>query len=37
MPNINRSDAQQRADEIGVFNRELARLEAERVLSLSDS
>ncbi|MFG0721271.1 DUF2157 domain-containing protein [Pseudomonas sp. GLN_6] len=37
MPNINRSDAQQRADDIGVFNRELARLEAEQVLSLSDS
>ena len=37
MPNINRSDAQQRADEIGVFNRELARLEAEQVLRLSDS
>ncbi|MCR4510064.1 DUF2157 domain-containing protein [Pseudomonas sp. 32.2.56] len=37
MPNINRNDAQQRADDIGVFNRELARLEAEQVLSLSDS
>lgn len=37
MPNINRSDAQQRADDIGVFNRELARLEAEQVLSLSDA
>ncbi|WAC43995.1 DUF2157 domain-containing protein [Pseudomonas sp. SL4(2022)] len=37
MLNINRSDAQQRADEIGVFNRELARLEAEQVLSLNDS
>ena len=36
MPNINRSDAQQRADDIGVFNRELARLEAEQVLSLSE-
>lgn len=37
MPNMNRSDAQQRADDIGVFNRELARLEAEQVLSLSDA
>ena len=37
MPNINRSDAQLRADDIGVFNRELARLEAEQVLNLSDS
>lgn len=33
---LSRSDAQQRADDIGVFNRELARLEAEQVLSLSD-
>ena len=37
MSNINRSDAQQRADDIGVFNRELARLEAEQVLTLNDS
>lgn len=37
MSNINRSDAQQRADDIGVFNRELARLEADQVLSLSDA
>ncbi len=37
MPNLNRSDAQQRADDIGIFNRELARLEAEQVLCLSDS
>lgn len=36
MPAINRSDAQQRADDISVFNRELKRLEAEQVLSLSD-
>ena len=37
MSTINRSDAQQRADDMGVFNRELARLEAEQVLTLSDS
>ncbi|MDZ4336162.1 MAG: DUF2157 domain-containing protein, partial [Pseudomonas sp.] len=37
MPSINRRDAQQRADEIGVVNRELARLDAEQVLSLSGS
>jgi uncharacterized membrane protein len=37
MSSLNRSDAQQRADDIGVFNRELARLEAEQVLRLSDS
>jgi uncharacterized membrane protein len=37
MPNINRRVAQQRADEIGVFNRELARLEADQVLSLNDN
>lgn len=37
MPHLNRSDAQQRADDMGVFNRELARLEAEQVLSLSDA
>lgn len=37
MPSLNRSDAQQRADDIGVFNRELSRLEAEQVLSLTDS
>jgi len=37
MLNLNRSDAQQRADDIGVFNRELSRLEAEQVLTLSDS
>ncbi len=36
MPTLNRSDAQQRADDIGVFNRELARLEAEQVLLLSE-
>lgn len=36
MPTLNRSDAQQRADDIGVFNRELARLEAEQVLQLSE-
>ena len=35
MPVLNRTDAQQRADEIGVFNRELARLEAEQVLQLT--
>lgn len=35
MPGINRSDAQQRADEIAVFNRELARLDAEQVLQLN--
>jgi uncharacterized membrane protein len=37
MPTLNRTDAQQRADEIGVFNRELARLEAEQVLQLSEA
>lgn len=36
MSAINRSDAQQRADEMAVFNRELARLEAAQVLQLSD-
>ncbi|MDP3815860.1 DUF2157 domain-containing protein [Pseudomonas sp.] len=36
MPTLNRSDAQQRADDIGVFNRELARLEAEQVLQLNE-
>lgn len=36
MPPINRSDAQQRADDIGVFNRELARLHVEQVLRLSN-
>ncbi|MBF7730667.1 DUF2157 domain-containing protein [Pseudomonas sp. N040] len=35
MPVSNRSDAQQRADDIGVFNRELDRLQAEQVLQLS--
>ncbi|UVE19136.1 DUF2157 domain-containing protein [Pseudomonas sp. LS44] len=35
MPTLNRSDAQQRADDIGVFNRELARLETEQVLQLT--
>ena len=36
MPAINRSEAQQRADDIGVFNRELARLESEQVLQLDE-
>lgn len=36
MPAINRSEAQQRADDIGVFNRELARLEAEQVVLLDE-
>lgn len=36
MPSLNRSDAQQRADAIGVFNTELQRLEAEQVLQLSE-
>ena len=36
MPTLNRTDAQQRADDIGVFNRELARLEAEQALLLTD-
>jgi uncharacterized membrane protein len=36
MPATNRTDAQQRADDIGVFNRELARLETEQVLQLSE-
>jgi uncharacterized membrane protein len=35
MPTLNRTDAQQRADDIGVFNRELGRLEQEQVLQLS--
>ncbi len=35
MSTLNRSEAQQRADDIGVFNRELARLEREQVLQLS--
>jgi uncharacterized membrane protein len=37
MHTLNRSDAQQRADDIGVFNRELSRLESEQVLQLSDA
>lgn len=37
MPALNRSEAQQRADDIGVFNRELSRLEAEQVLQLGES
>jgi uncharacterized membrane protein len=36
MATVNRSDAQQRADEIGIFNRELGRLEGEGVLHLTD-
>ena len=36
MPTLNRSDAQQRADAIGVFNAELQRLEDEQVLQLSE-
>jgi hypothetical protein len=36
MSTLTRSNAQQRADDIGVFNRELARLEAEQVLQLSE-
>ena len=36
MSTLNRTEAQQRADDIAVFNRELARLEAEQVLSLGD-
>ena len=35
MTTLNRSDAQQRADAIGVFNAELQRLENEQVLQLS--
>lgn len=35
MATLNRTDAQQRADEISTFNRELARLEEARVLQLS--
>ncbi|MCU1716990.1 DUF2157 domain-containing protein [Pseudomonas sp. 5P_3.1_Bac2] len=35
MPTLNRTDAQRRADEISIFNRELARLEEARVLQLS--
>lgn len=37
MPTLNRSDAQQRADDIGVFNRELARLETEQVVQFSEA
>jgi uncharacterized membrane protein len=37
MPTLNRTDAQQRADDIGVFNRELNRLETEQVLQLSEA
>ncbi len=37
MSALNRTDAQQRADEIAVFNRELARLEAAQVLQLSEA
>ena len=37
MPTLNRTDAQQRADDIGVFNRELSRLETEQVLQLSEA
>ena len=36
MTTLNRSDAQQRADAIGVFNAELQRLENEQVLQLSE-
>ena len=36
MTTLNRSDAQQRADAIGVFNSELQRLEDEQVLQLSE-
>lgn len=36
MPTLNRSEAQQRADDIGVFNRELARLETAQVLQLNE-
>jgi hypothetical protein len=35
MATLNRTDAQQRADDISTFNRELARLEEARVLQLS--
>ena len=35
MPATNRTDAQQHADDIGAFNRELSRLECEQVLLLS--
>ena len=37
MPVTNRTDAQQRADDIGVFNRELNRLETEQVVQLSEA
>lgn len=37
MTTLNRSDAQQRADAIGVFNAELQRLEDEQVLQLSEA
>ena len=37
MPTLNRTDAQQRADDIGVFNRELNRLETEQVVQLSEA
>jgi uncharacterized membrane protein len=37
MPVTNRTDAQQRADDIGVFNRELYRLETEQVVQLSEA
>lgn len=37
MPTLNRTDAQQRADDISVFNRELKRLETEQVLHLNDA
>jgi uncharacterized membrane protein len=36
MPALNRSEAQQRADDIGVFNRELSRLASEQVLLLDE-
>jgi uncharacterized membrane protein len=36
MSTLSRSDAQQRADDIDVFNRELARLQTEQVLQLSE-
>ena len=36
MTTLNRSDAQQRADAIGVFNAELQRLENEQILQLSE-
>ncbi|WXL27636.1 DUF2157 domain-containing protein [Ectopseudomonas mendocina] len=36
MASVNKTEAQQRADDIGIFNRELGRLEGAGVLHLSD-